>query len=78
MPHVGVKLCLYFGVWHTAVTFHDSLASAPPQQCILGPTQDGCALAEVLKKSLFGEILRIVIDFQEHNHTKSATRVAGL
>lgn len=54
------------------------MTASPPQQCILGPTQDGCALAEVLKKCLLGEILGIVCDFRENRRTKSATGVAGL
>ncbi|KAI9527991.1 hypothetical protein NQZ68_026033, partial [Dissostichus eleginoides] len=51
------------------------MTASPPQQCILGPTQDGCALAVVLKKCFSGIFHEIVCEFNENPHTKSATGV---
>lgn len=70
-------MCVYIFVWQKRQQWRFMTAS-PPQQCILGPTQDGCALAGVLMKCLLGEILGIVCDFRKKHRTKSATRVAGL
>lgn len=46
-------------------------------RCILGPTQDGCALAEVLKKCISGEIVGIASEFRGNHCTKSATVTRG-
>lgn len=73
----NVYVCVYILVWqeHQRWRF---MTAPPPQQCILGPTQDGCALALVLKQCLLGEILGLVCDFRQNHPTKSATRVADL
>lgn len=69
--------CVYILVWRERRRWRFTTAP-PPQRCILGPTQDGCALAEVLKKCLSGEIVGIARGFRWRRRTRSAAGLTGL